>query len=75
MILDIHVIKGDDGFTAEIPSIHGCELWAPTEDEVLDKIVELAKYYLKLEGTEKMKIDKARDNFTEKVYKLIFTKK
>ena len=75
MILDINVKKEDDGFTAEIPSIRGCEVWAPNEDEVLDKIVELAKYYLKLEGTEKMKIDKAQDDFTDKVYKLIFTKK
>ncbi len=74
MILDINVLKEADGFTAEIPSLKGCESWAPTEDEVIDKVVELARFILNLNKNEKVKIDKARGNFTEKVYKLVFHK-
>jgi hypothetical protein len=35
MVLDIIVTQTNDGFTAEIPSINGCESWAPDEDSVL----------------------------------------
>lgn len=74
MILNLIVKKTQDGFTAEIPSLKGCETWAPTEDEVLEKIVELARFYLKLDSGEKVELDKARDNFTQKIYKMIFHK-
>ena len=46
MILDVIVTKSDDGYTAEIPSLKGCESWAHDEDTVLDKIIELASFYL-----------------------------
>ncbi len=39
MILDLIVKKTDDGFTAEIPSLKGCESWAHNEEQVLDKII------------------------------------
>ena len=55
MILDIIVKKTDDGFTAEIPSLRGCESWAHDEETVLDKILEIASFYLKIDTFEKIK--------------------
>ena len=37
MILDLIVTKTNDGYTAEIPSLKGCESWAHQEDEVIEK--------------------------------------
>lgn len=74
MILDIVLNKTADGFTAEIPSLKGCETWAADEEEVLNKITELARYYLKLNDSTKLQLDKARGNFHKSVYKLIFNK-
>jgi predicted RNase H-like HicB family nuclease len=73
MILDVIVKKSDDGFTAEIPSIKGCESWAHDEETVLDKIIELASFYLKTK-TNKFKLDKARVKSNISVYKLVFDK-
>ena len=73
MILDVIVKKSDDGFTAEIPSIKGCESWAHNEETVLDKIIELASFYLKTK-TDKFKLDKARVKANISVYKLVFDK-
>ncbi|MFO7445826.1 MAG: hypothetical protein R6W90_05635 [Ignavibacteriaceae bacterium] len=75
MILDIIVHKSDDGFTAEIPTLRGCEVWAHDEDTVLDKIIDLAAYYLKIdEKKDKFKIDKARGSKNKTIYKLVFNK-
>lgn len=74
MYLDIIVLRSDDGFTAEVPSLKGCETWAAKEEEVLEKIVLLAKYYLKLNDSTPLTLDKARGNFNKKIYKLIFSK-
>lgn len=73
MILDLIVHKTDDGYTAEIPSLKGCESWAHDEDTVIKNIMELASYYLRVEQS-KFKIDKARVNRTKTVYKLVFEK-
>ena len=73
MILDIIVKKSDDGFTAEIPSIKGCESWAHDEDTVLNKIIELASFYLKT-NRDKFKLNKARRHSNVSVYKLVFNK-
>lgn len=73
MILDIIVSKTNDGFTAEIPSINGCESWAHDEETVLRKILELASFYLHTK-TEKFRIDKARRSNNKTIYKLIFNK-
>ena len=73
MILDVIVTKSDDGYTAEIPSLKGCESWAHDEDTVLDKIIELASFYLKTK-TNKFKLDKARIKANISVYKLVFNK-
>ena len=74
MILDIIINKTDDGFTAEIPSLRGCECWAHNEDSVLDKVIELAAYYLKIDKKEKFKVDKARTAKNKSIYKLVFNK-
>jgi hypothetical protein len=73
MILDIIINKTDDGCTAEIPSIKGCECWAHNEDAAMDKILELAAYYLKTD-VKKFKLDKARGTRNKIVYKLLFNK-
>jgi predicted RNase H-like HicB family nuclease len=71
VVLELVVTKTDDGFTAEISSIKGCECWAHTEDEVLDKIQDLALFYLNKDDRKAFKLDKARGDFTFSVYKLI----
>lgn len=74
MILDIIVRKTDDGFTAEIPSLKGCESWAHDEETVLDKILEIAAFYLKIDSIKKLKLDKARVSRNKSVYKLVVQK-
>jgi predicted RNase H-like HicB family nuclease len=74
MILDIIVKKSDDGFTAEIPSLKGCESWAHDEESVLDKILEVASFYLNIDSTKKLKLDKARISENKSVYKLVVDK-
>ena len=73
MILDVVVTKTNDGYTAEIPSLSGCESWAHDEDTVLSKILELAAFYLKTD-IKKFKLDKARRLKSQSIYKLIFNK-
>jgi hypothetical protein len=74
MILDIIVNKSDDGFTAEIPSLNGCETWNANEDSVITEIVLLAKYYLNISAESKHKIDKASVKSSRSNYKLIIDK-
>ncbi|MBZ0200800.1 MAG: hypothetical protein K8H86_13100 [Ignavibacteriaceae bacterium] len=73
MILDLIVNKTDDGCTAEIPSLKGCELWSHDEESVLEKIIELAAYYLKTDKA-KFKLDRARVSKKQIFYKLVFHK-
>ena len=73
MVLDLIVKKTNDGFTAEVPSINGCECWAHDEDTVLGKIFELTAFYLNLD-TKKIKLDRARNEDNSTVYKLVFDK-
>lgn len=73
MILDIIVKKTDDGYTAEIPTVKGCESWAHNEETVLNKITELASFYLNI-NKEKFKLDKAQVKSNKAVYKLVFNK-
>jgi predicted RNase H-like HicB family nuclease len=74
MVLDIIIEKSDDGFIAEVPSLKGCESWAHNEDEVINKIVDLASYYLKTDK-HKFKVDKAFGSRNKTIYKLVFNKK
>jgi hypothetical protein len=73
MVLDIVIEKTDDGCTAEIPTLKGCECWAHDEDTVMEKILDLASYYLKTDK-KKFKIDKARGTKYKIIYKLVFDK-
>ncbi|MCL6099871.1 MAG: hypothetical protein M1391_15005 [Bacteroidetes bacterium] len=74
MVLDLHVTHTDDGFTAEVPSIKGCESWAQNEDEAIDKTVQLLKYFLQSSPDKKIIVDRARREHALTVYKLIFDK-
>jgi len=74
LVLDLHVIQTDDGFTAEVPSIKGCESWAHGEDEAIDKTIELLKFYIQSSSDKKIKIDRAHREHPLTVYKLIFDK-
>ena len=73
MVLDIIITKTNDGFTAEIPSLFGCESWAHDEDTVISKILELAAFYLKTD-IRKFKLDKDRKINSQSIYKLVFNK-
>ncbi len=73
MVLDIIVTQTNDGFTAEIPSLNGCESWAHSEDTALKKILEMASFYLKT-NEKNFKIDKARKSKNKSTYKLVFFK-
>jgi predicted RNase H-like HicB family nuclease len=73
MVIDLIVTKTNDGYTAEVPSIKGCESWAHDEDTVLEKIIELTSYYVRL-SVKEIKLDKARREENKTIYKLIFHK-
>ena len=74
MVLDLVVKKTDDGVTAEIPSISGCECWAHEEDEAIEKALELLRFYNNLESDVEIKVDKARGSKVKTIYKLVFNK-
>ncbi len=74
MVLDLVVTDTDDGFTADIPSIKGCESWAHTEDEVIDKTIDLLSFLISIPEKEKIKIDRARKEKNRTIYKLVFDK-
>lgn len=73
MVIDLIVTKTNDGYTAEVPSLKGCESWAHDEDTVIEKILELTAYYIKL-SVKEIKLDRARKEGNKVIYKLIFHK-
>lgn len=73
MILDLIITKTDDGFFSEVPSLKGCESWAHNEDDVIEKSIELVKFYMNI-SDKKIKIDLARKEDSAKIYKIIFDK-
>lgn len=74
MILDLIVTNSDDGYTAIVPSIPGCDNWAHKEDDVIKSTVEFVFFYLNLPKDTEMKIDMARKEKNRSIYKLIFEK-
>ncbi len=74
MVIDMIVTDTGDGFTAEVPSLRGCESWAHSDDEVITKVVELVRFYVGLDDETEIIIDRARKNKNKIVYKLIFDK-
>jgi predicted RNase H-like HicB family nuclease len=73
MVIDLIVTKTNDGYTAEVPSLKGCESWAHDEDTVITKILELSSFYLQIPVKE-IKLDRARKENNSIIYKLIFNK-
>lgn len=74
MVIDLIVTNTGDGFTANVPSINGCESWAHKEDDAINNAVDFLRYYLNLPKEQEIKIDRARKNSDKIVYKLIFHK-
>lgn len=73
MVIDLIITKTNDGYTAEVPSLKGCESWAHDEETAIEKIIELASFYLRLSAKE-IKMDRARREGNKTIYKLIFHK-
>lgn len=74
MVLDLIVTRSDDGVTAEVPSIKGCESWAHIEDDAINKTLELFRFYMQRGNEMKIKIDLAHKDGKVLVYKIIFDK-
>jgi len=74
MVIDLVVTTEEDGFSAEVPSLKGCESWAHSEDEAITNIVELTRFYVNIDADIEIKVDLARRSKKKKVYKLIFEK-
>jgi predicted RNase H-like HicB family nuclease len=73
MVIDLVITNTNDGYTAEVPSLKGCESWAHDEDTVIEKIIELTSFYIQLPVKE-IRLDKARKEENKTIYKLIFNK-
>lgn len=73
MVLDLIVTKTDDGFTAEVPTVKGCEAWAHSEDDVIEKALEMFRFYMN-RNELKIKLDLARKENNIYTYKIIFDK-
>lgn len=74
MVIDLIVTNIGDGFTADIPSINGCESWAHKEDDAINNALELLRFYINLPAEQKIKIDRARKTSNKIIYKLVFNK-
>ena len=75
MVLDLVITKTDDGYNAEVPSLSGCDSWAHKEDEVIDKTLELVRFYLNIPEDDEIKVDKAYKREGSDIYKLVFEKR
>ena len=74
MVIDLIVTNTGDGFTADVPSINGCESWAHKEDDAINNAIELLRFYITLPKEQEIKIDRARKTSDKIVYKLVFNK-
>ncbi len=74
MVLDLIVKDTGDGFTAEAPSINGCESWAHHEEEAINNAVDLLRFYSNIPEDTEILVDRARKKGNTIVYKLIFNK-
>ena len=73
MVLTMIVKQTEDGYTAEVPTLKGCESWAHDPDTVIDKTLDLVAYYLKLEHSY-FAVDLIRKQNKKITYKIIFNK-
>jgi hypothetical protein len=71
MHLQIVTRRTLDGVDASVPSIRECETWAATEDEALDKLLELVRYFLQLKPGFKHGLDRSRREGDETYYTLV----
>jgi predicted RNase H-like HicB family nuclease len=74
MTLTMVVTKTDDGFTAEVPTLKGCESWAHDEETAIDKTLDLVAFYLKL-SLPYFALNKVRKERDKTFYKIIFNRK
>lgn len=74
MVLDLIIDNSGDGYSANIPSIKGCECWSHNEDEAISKSLELLSFYLSLPEDQEIIVDKARTTSHKNIYKLVFDK-
>ncbi len=74
MVLDLIIDNSGDGYSADIPSIKGCECWSHNEDEAISKSLELLSFYLSLPDDQEIIVDKARTTSHKTIYKLVFDK-
>lgn len=74
MILDLLVKKEVDGYSAEIPSLNGMESWAHSEEEAIEKIIDLLTFYFNIPDKKEIVIDRVSKHGNELRYKVIFGK-
>lgn len=53
----IEIKKEVDGYSARVPSIKDCEVWAEEHEVALNKIINLLAYFLKLEPNFYYRLD------------------
>ena len=71
MVLELIIHSGDDGYSAEIPSVKGCESWAHEEEKAIENVLELLRFYLKLTPRHIVEVDYSRKIKNKKVLKVL----
>lgn len=74
MVLSMIVTKTEDGFTAEVPTLKGCESWGHDEPTAIDKTLDLVAFYLKIDPPH-FAMDRMRRNGNITTYKIVFNKR
>lgn len=74
MVLSLIVKKSIDGYTSEIPVIKGCDSWADSEDMAVENVISLLRFYMNLDDSVEIAIDRAYKTPNSTTYKLIFEK-
>ncbi len=75
MVIDMIITDTGDGYSSEVPSLKGCECWAHSSDEAIEKTVEMVRFYAGIPEDIEILVDRARKTRKAIVYKLIFDKK
>lgn len=74
MVLTMFVTHTDDGFTAEVSSLKGCDSWAHKEEDAINGVLELVRFYLNLNEDVMIRVDKASKKKNVSTYKLLLAK-
>ncbi|MGE5497384.1 MAG: type II toxin-antitoxin system HicB family antitoxin [Syntrophothermus sp.] len=74
MVLTLVVTKTDDGYTAEVPTLKGCESWAHDEDTAIDNTLDMVAFYLKLPQAH-FAMERTRRTGNNTYYQIVFNKK